>query len=192
MTIKDIALLFGFRYLNAAPRFVFMKALKEKRYILQCSIFVECKTDLGRNKTTIEQRVTNSTIVIKIWKFVFCRSAYNYLVSCSVITENSKEYSEVLLIKASFYTRDSLSAKNSDVNKCKHQNQVIPNDPNCHVWINAFPAFKCILQEEMAATDVMELLEQRRVNVLCTEWYTPRSYYHCAMARLFVNLTFKS
>ena len=81
-----------------------------------------------------------------------------------------------LLIKASFYARDSLSdvnkSENSDANKYKHQNQVIPKDPNCHVWINAFPAFKCILQEEMAATDVMELLEQRRVNVLCTELHT--------------------
>ena len=92
VTIKDIALLFGFRYLKVAPRFVFMITL-----ILQCSIFVECKTDLGRNKTTIEQRVTNSTIAIKIWKFVFCRSAYYYLVSCNVITENSKEYSEVFV-----------------------------------------------------------------------------------------------
>ena len=84
-----------------------------------------------------------------------------------------------LLIKASFYTRDSLSDvnknKNSDANKYKHQNQVIPNDPNCHVWINAFPLFKCTLQEEMAVTDVMELLEQRRVNVT---------------AKLFVSLTF--
>ena len=84
-----------------------------------------------------------------------------------------------LLIKPSFYTRDSLSDVNknkiSDANKYKHQNQVITKDPNCHVWINAFPPFKCTLQEEMAATDVMELLEQRRVNVI---------------AKLFVSLTF--
>ena len=88
VTIKEIVLLFGFRYLYDNT---------EGKRILQWSIFVECKTDLGRNKTTIEQRVTNSTIVIKIWKFVFCRSTYNYLVFCSVITENSKEYSEVFV-----------------------------------------------------------------------------------------------
>ena len=35
VTIKDIALLFGFRYLKVAPRFVFMITLKEKRY---CSV----------------------------------------------------------------------------------------------------------------------------------------------------------
>ena len=30
VTIKDIALLFGFRYLKVAPRFVFMITLKKK------------------------------------------------------------------------------------------------------------------------------------------------------------------
>ena len=94
VTIKDIALLFGFRYLNVAPRFVFMITLKKKRY---CSVQFSWSAKLTWEeiKLAIEQRVTNSTIVIKIWKFVFCRSAYNYLVSCTVITENSKEYSEV-------------------------------------------------------------------------------------------------
>ena len=31
VTIKDIALLFGFRYLKVAPRFVFMITLKKKK-----------------------------------------------------------------------------------------------------------------------------------------------------------------
>ena len=70
---------------------------------------------------------------------------------------------------------------------------MISNDLNCHMWINAFSVFKCILQEEMAATDMMELLEQRggggglTFSVLN---YTPRSYYHCVMTIFFVNLTF--
>ena len=32
VTIKEIVLLFGFRYLKVAPRFVFMITLKEKGY----------------------------------------------------------------------------------------------------------------------------------------------------------------
>ena len=63
---------------------------------------MECKSDLGRNKTTSEQQVTNSTIVETIYEnLFFCRSTYNseelYLVSCSVITENSEEYFEVFV-----------------------------------------------------------------------------------------------
>ena len=96
VTIKDIALFVWVQISKSCP-YIRVYDNTEGKKILQCSIFVECKTDLGRNKTTIEQRVTNSTIAIKIWKFVFCRSAYNYLVSCSVITENSKEYSEVFV-----------------------------------------------------------------------------------------------
>ena len=67
---------------------------------------------------------------------------------------------------------DVNKTENSHANKYNHQLQVISNNLNCHVWINAFSVFKCILQEEMAATDMMELLEQRRVNILCTELHT--------------------
>ena len=63
---------------------------------------MECKTDFGRNKTTIEQRVTNSTIIITIYENLFFAEVHTilkklYLVSCSVITENSKEHSEVFV-----------------------------------------------------------------------------------------------
>ena len=63
---------------------------------------MECKSDLGRNKTTCEQQVTNSTIVETIYENLFfvevrtiLKNSIWFLVV--VITKNSKEYFEVFV-----------------------------------------------------------------------------------------------
>ena len=74
VTNKGIALLFGFRYLKVVFRVTWIRVYDNtEEKILQRSIFVECKTDLGRKETTSQQQVTNSTII----KSMFCRSTYS-------------------------------------------------------------------------------------------------------------------
>ena len=113
-TNKDIALLFGFRYLNVASRFTLMITLKKKRY---CSVQFSWSAKLTWEERKLLENSTIIIIIIRLYmKIYFLQKYIQFWRTVSVcssvidINENCKEYSKLFVEwsahkNASFYTR---------------------------------------------------------------------------------------